>query len=118
MTDNPIEAANAATNLLQLANDAFRCLWGNRKDWHVTAGVAALGTDFLMQAVSAVIAFDSFTADNDPYGEHDFGSITMRGHKLFWKIDCYDKELCYGSSDPADPAVTRRVMTIMLASEY
>ncbi|MEQ1708542.1 MAG: DUF3768 domain-containing protein [Terricaulis sp.] len=34
------------------------------------------------------------------------------------EIDCYNKSLRYGSDDPADPAVTTRVLTIMLASEY
>jgi hypothetical protein len=37
---------------------------------------------------------------------------------VFWKIDAYDRELRFGSEGPADPAVTRRVLTIMLASEY
>ena len=37
---------------------------------------------------------------------------------LFWKIDAYDRALEWGSPDPADPRVSRRVLTIMLASEY
>ena len=37
---------------------------------------------------------------------------------VFWKIDAYDRALQSGSEDPANPAVTRRVLTIMLASEY
>jgi hypothetical protein len=44
--------------------------------------------------------------------------IDWRGTKLFWKIDCYDRELHFGSPDPADPTVTTRVLTLMLASEY
>ena len=38
-----------------------------------------------------------------PFGAIDFD---FGGHKqhVFWKIDCYDKELRFGSPDPADPA--------------
>jgi hypothetical protein len=37
---------------------------------------------------------------------------------IFFKIDYYDRTLTAHSPDPADPAVTRRVITVMLASEY
>ena len=47
--------------------------------------------------------FTDFTPDNDPYGEHDFGSFELANHKFFWKIDYYDKTMTYGSEDPADP---------------
>ncbi|MEO5495006.1 MAG: DUF3768 domain-containing protein [Sphingomonas sp.] len=68
--------------------------------------------------LAAIAAFDIFTADNDPYGEHDFGSIDWEGERVFWKVDYYDTELNRGSPNPADPAATTRVLTIMLASEY
>ena len=56
--------------------------------------------------------------ENDTYGERDFGSLTFRDTPLFFKIDYYDTDLEFGSEDPADASVTRRVVTIMLASEY
>tara|TARA_Y100000815_G_C12948051_1_gene351839 strand:- start:59 stop:265 length:207 start_codon:yes stop_codon:yes gene_type:complete len=68
--------------------------------------------------MKAVAEFNDFTSDNDPYGEHDFGTLTVGGRRINWKIDYYDNDLKYGSPDPADPSVTTRVLTIMLASEY
>ena len=62
--------------------------------------------------------FDTFTPDNDPHHEHDFGSFEHDGERIFWKIDYYDRSLTNGSEDPSDPAQTTRVLTIMLASEY
>ena len=67
---------------------------------------------------SLTAAFDKFTGDNDPYGEHDFGSVEVGGNGVFWKIDCYDLALTNHSPDPTDPSVTARVMTVMLAEEY
>lgn len=99
-------------------NDAFRRA-GPRPGWLITRGIADHGPAFQLLASLMVRDFSNFTPDNDPYGEHDFGSITVHGATLFWKIDCYDTtDMTRGSSDPTDPAVTRRVLTIMLASEY
>ena len=63
-------------------------------------------------------AFDDFSEDNDPWGEHDFGSFDHNGNTIFWKIDCYDREMKHGSPNPADAAVTQRVLTVLLAEEY
>ncbi len=84
----------------------------------MTAGIAALGEELIAQVLIAVATFDAFNADNDPYGEHDFGAVQVHGHTVFFKIDTYDRNLRYHSPDPADPAVTCRVMTLMLAEEY
>ena len=35
-----------------------------------------------------------------------------------FKIDYYDQNLSMHSPDPADPAITQRVITIMLAEDY
>jgi hypothetical protein len=84
----------------------------------VTAGVQALGSEGVEAALLGARDFDAFTPDNDPYDEHDFGSFKAAGERMLWKIDYYDRERRFGSPDPADPAVTTRVLTIMLTSEY
>ncbi len=84
----------------------------------VTHGICSLGRTFVPAMIKAVTEFTEFTADNDPYSEHDFGSLEVLGHRICWKIDYWDSEMKYGSPDPADPAATTRVLTIMLASEY
>lgn len=84
----------------------------------ITAGIAALPEDVQAHIVQEVMVFNDFTPDNDPYGEHDFGSVMVDGQKVFWKIDYYALDMMHGSEDPTDPVVTRRVLTIMLAREY
>lgn len=81
----------------------------------LTAGVNDTLSD-IMGLMQAVRDFDLFTEDNDPYGEHDFGPLEWHGSKVFWKIDYYDPELKYGC-DPLDVGC-KRVLTVMLASEY
>ena len=68
--------------------------------------------------LTAVRQFSDFTEDNDPHKEHDFGAFEVDGERFFWKIDYYDLKLEGGSENPADPSLTTRVLTIMLASEY
>ena len=84
----------------------------------LTSGIQAFGGKAIMEIIGRVMAFDAFTEDNDPHGEHDFGAFEFEGQRIFWKIDYYDLEMRYGSEDPTNPAKTRRVLTIMLADEY
>jgi Protein of unknown function (DUF3768) len=78
--------------------------------------------------------YDAFDEDSDPHGERDFGCVYQLGdgrwtterprvldderERVFWKLDYYDRDLQFGSEDAANPAITRRVLTIMLADEY
>jgi hypothetical protein len=67
--------------------------------------------------------FDPSFACRNQATNSDFGSLDYEGQRIFWKIDYYDRASfgtgCdMGSDDPADPAKTLRVLTIMLASEY
>jgi hypothetical protein len=109
---------------IRILNDAFRtdlvaiglALISNKL--FITRGVADCGNDFIDRAVQAVREFSDFTEDNDPHGEHDFGSFELDGIQLFWKINYYDQNLDMRSPDAANPDVTRRVLTILLAEEY
>jgi hypothetical protein len=98
-------------------NDRFRTTLAGGKVV-MTSGVAALAANHLLTVLTKVTAFDSFTPDNDPYSEHDFGAFESGGERFFWKIDYYDPTLTAGSNDPADRDQTCRVLTVMLASEY
>jgi hypothetical protein len=84
----------------------------------MTAGVEALGAEAVARIVKTIAIYDDFCHANDPYEEHDFGSFEVDGHTIFFKIDYYDSTLTVHSPDPSDPAVTKRVITILLAQEY
>lgn len=99
-------------------NDRFRCSFTGG-EVYLTRGIADLSLVAQSDIIDQVQRFDSFTEDNDPYGEHDFGSLdhSLAG-KVFWKIDYYDPDKERGSEDPLDPAKTCRVLTILLAEEW
>lgn len=101
--------------------------------------VATVGFRSLPEADQSCVrelieTFDAFDDDNDPHGERDFGTIYQLGdgrwtterprvrdderERVFWKLDYYDRAMRFASEDAADPAVTRRVLTIMLSDEY
>ncbi len=102
---------------IRTLNDTFRATFVGGQVM-MTAGIQSLGAMSIQDITHAIQTFDDFTADNDPHGEHDFGSLIHQGRKVFWKIDYYDTSLTYGSEDPSDSEVTARVLTVMLAEEY
>ena len=103
---------------IQKLNDSVRQGKTSDATVVVTKGVQAEGEVFVLAAIQAMALFDDFTEDNDPYGEHDFGSFEIDGQKLFFKFDYYDPDLEGHSHDAADPVCTIRVLTLMLPSEY
>jgi len=115
-------------------NDAARQSPGLASIASVTLGFQSLAQTDRLAALTAIVRFSKFDGDNDPYGEHDFGAVYRLAsgawtqdrpsdartieQTVFWKVDCYDRDLMFGSEAPWDPTVTKRVLTIMLASEY
>lgn len=105
------------TQRIRELNDTFRTTLSGGS-LMLTAGIVALGAEMQHRVIEGVRNFDAFTPDNDPYGEHDFGSLEVDEERIFFKIDYYDPLRAMHSENAADPSITERVMTIMLASEY
>ncbi len=105
------------TDRIRVLNDELRqhLLGGGAV---MTPGIAALGEEAVRRLVQTIAVYDDFCSANDPHGEHDFGFFNFDGTEVMFKIDYYDKSFRYHSPDPADPNVTERVITIMLAEEY
>ena len=108
---------DTTTARIRALNDHLRTT-GQNGQIVVTRGIAALSLEAKAAIFLAVQTFDRFTPDNDPYGEHDFGLVEVAGEHVMFKIDYYDHAVAGHSPDAADPDVTTRVLTIMLASEY
>ena len=102
---------------IRVLNDRLRteCLGGAIV---CTNGVAALPEETRRAVMAAVQAFDAFNEANDPYGEHDCAVIEAAGQRIIFKVDYFDLDMRMGSPDPSNPAVTTRVLTLMLAEEY
>jgi len=105
------------TSRIALLNDALRMTFHGGTVC-ITAGLHLLGEQVVIEALRKVQAYSSFDADNDPYGEHDFGDVLVGGRCLLWKIDYFDRAVLFGSEDPSDPQRTHRVLTVMLEEEY
>ena len=106
-----------STARIAILNDAFRTTFLGGTVC-ITAAVHELGAEFVTQALRAVRDFDAFDEGNDPYGEHDFGVLSVGAERLFWKIDYFDPSMLHHAPDPADRETTRRVLTLMLPDEY
>ena len=99
------------------ANDTLRrtFMTGNVM---MTRGIRAFPDETVQRIFNAIQSFDAFDHNNDPYGEHDFGRVNVDDESICWKIDYFDADLRFASEHPANTALTRRVLTIMLVNEY
>ena len=121
----PLAPANPAS---QLSKEAYRQrvrelnddLRSNGRGGMIvmTNCIALLDRPAITKVFEAVAAFDDFGEANDPWGEHDCAVLNAIGLLVMFKIDYFDKSRTYHSPNPADPKVTTRIMTVMLAEEY
>lgn len=118
------EATDARIAAIARGNDAFRAAMAfgrpSEREGRVffSHGVAAMGPEFVSLLALTVAGFADFNADNDPIGDHSFGAVEVCGTRVFWKIDLYDEAYAFGASIPESPEKTRRVLTMLLPSEY
>ena len=110
------ELAKESTVIREL-NDRFRQNYtaGERRFTH---GFRQLPEADRLEVIRKVGAFDSFSEGDDPHDEHDFGMLDHAGQGIIWQISYAGADGADVSPDPANPAVTHRVLTVMLASEY
>ena len=129
-----LAAAREQTARIARLNDLARQAMGVACTAVATPGFRSLPEADRSRVRELIETFDAFTEDNDPHGERDFGTIYQLGdgrwtterprvrhderERVFWKLDYYDRDLRFASEDAADPARTRRVLTIMLSDEY
>jgi hypothetical protein len=113
----PLQPSPSTTERIRQLNDSFRQTFLGGAVV-ITAGVEALPPPLRADILRRVRTHEQFDHSNDPHGEHDFGSFDAAGTKIFWKIDYYDRAVEHGSEDPADPTITTRILTVMLAAEY
>ncbi|TDW20471.1 uncharacterized protein DUF3768 [Rhizobium azibense] len=84
----------------------------------IVGALAQAESDEIRRAAVQVRDYVAFDPNDDPHGEHDFGSFEIDGQKYFWKIDYYHLTTENLSENPADPKVTRRVLSIFYAEDY
>ena len=129
-----LATAREQTARIARLNDLARQAMGVACTAVATVGFRSLPDADQSRVRELIETFDAFTEDNDPHGERDFGTIYQLGdgqwtterprvrdderERVFWKLDYYDRDLRFASEDAADPARSRRVLTIMLSDEY
>lgn len=110
--ESHVDAPPASPMAARIAacNDAFR------RSLDPDLGVVRLDESLAMltpKAQQAVVAaVRDADAGDDCFGEHDRGRLRVGGRVLCWRIDCLDLAMEQRSSNPSDPRVTIRVLTI------
>ncbi len=117
-TLNWVQADTPPQLRIRELNDRFRTTGVGNGSILITNGIKDGGESFMRAVLDAVQSYADFNDDNDPWGEHDFGSFEVEGEKIFWKFNYYTPDLMAGSENPANEMLTHRILTIMLASEY
>jgi len=107
--------ATTDADKIRIQNDLFRT---TLKGGHIVVTIGISTRCDTGEVLRRVQAYSAFNEANDPHHEHDFGAFELGDETIFWKVDYYDKTIDRASPNAADPDVTTRVLTLMLAEEY
>lgn len=99
------------TTLIRALNDHFRTTF---EDGRVIAApsVLAHGPLFLAKAHKAIRAFNDFTPEGDPSGEHAAGEFMIDGIAIGWSIEYDNNSWGLRPLDPSNVQRTQRVLVI------
>lgn len=93
-------------------------LVGSKNRAVFSGSLTGADTEFKNAALNAVRDFRAFTEGNDPYGEHDMGTVEVGGEQIMFKFDYYAPDLMHGSEQPWNAAETVRFLSIFYAGDY
>ena len=120
----PLPAASDDTRLATIARLNDRIRQGLDRTARIMMTRTCLGTfasddraDAIIVRAQLLAAIRRHDFPDIEARERDRGSFTFRDTNVYFRIDYYDADLAYGSEDPADASVTRRVLTIMLRED-
>lgn len=105
------------TERIRTQNDVFRAT-GNGGRIAFTGALSQEPEEYRNQVYERVRLYRDWPETKDPYGEHDFGRLMVGKRAIIWKIDYFDLDMNHGSEDPADPAQTTRLLSILFAEDY
>ena len=119
-----LSRASADARLATIARLNDRCRQGLDRTARIMVTRTCLGTftsgndamSIVVQARLYAAIRNHVFADADA-AERDRGNFEFEGTTVYFKIDYYDTTLDYGSEDPADASITRRVLTIMVRED-
>jgi hypothetical protein len=117
-TPDTLDVLDESTKTIRALNDELRTT-GHGGETYTTPGFRSLPPSTQARALEAVRTFANWSADNDPWQQHDCAIVDIEpGIRVMFKLDYYDLDKEWGSPDPADSSVTVRVLTILLPDEY
>lgn len=103
---------NHVANHVAIENDWLRTTFSQNRFCKIYLSQIVSTHPKIDKIILTVKSFDSFTEDNDPFGEHNFGKFKLEGESFIWKIDYADPEGFF------DQTKKHKQLTVMHSSEY